>query len=202
MVFYYHSWMFNNHFIATLYHFLGLTYWPSAWCVSNISIIFYFSMMLYYHSWMFYNHFIVILYHFMVPTYWHSAKCQLLFSACFLHRRKSIPNGVQTQWNFLWNFLDQKTSSGPEKHLGGCSEGSTTHQGAPGGPGAPWWVVPTSGAPRTASLLYEYPNIPETLGSRRKSIIAATSSRTTRSNQDTITEGFITSIGASLMMRE
>ena len=48
--------------------------------------------------------------------------------------------------------------------LGGCPEGSTTHQGAPGGPGAPWWVVPTSGAPRTASLLYKYPNIPETLG--------------------------------------
>ena len=31
--------------------------------------------------------------------------------------------------------------------LGGCPEGSTTHQGMPGGPGAPWWVVPTSGAP-------------------------------------------------------
>ena len=23
---FYHSWMFYNHFIATLYHFLGLTY--------------------------------------------------------------------------------------------------------------------------------------------------------------------------------
>ena len=43
---------------------------------------------------------------------------------------------------------------------GGCSEGSTTHQGASGGPGAPWWVVPTSGAPPTTSLLYKYPNIP------------------------------------------
>ena len=28
---------------------------------------------------------------------------------------------------------------------------------------APWWLVPTSGAPRTASLLYKYPNIPETI---------------------------------------
>ena len=45
----------------------------------------------------------------------------------------------------------------------GLLEGSSTHQGAPGGPGAPWWVVPTTGAPRTASLLYKYPNIPETL---------------------------------------
>ena len=46
---------------------------------------------------------------------------------------------------------------------GGCPEGDITHQGAPGGLGAPWWVVPISGAPRTASLLYKYPNIPETL---------------------------------------
>ena len=32
MMLYYHSWMFYNHFIATLYHFLGLTYWPSTSC--------------------------------------------------------------------------------------------------------------------------------------------------------------------------
>ena len=75
-------------------------------------------MLLFYHSWMFYNHFIVILYHFLVLTNCHSAQCQLLFSACFLHRRKSIPNGVQMQRNFLWIFLGQKTSSGPRKHLG------------------------------------------------------------------------------------
>ena len=30
---------------------------------------------------------------------------------------------------------------------GGSPEEGTTHHGAPGGPGAPWWVVPTSGAP-------------------------------------------------------
>ena len=29
----------------------------------------------------------------------------------------------------------------------GSPEEGTTHQGAPGGPGAPWWVVLTSGAP-------------------------------------------------------
>jgi hypothetical protein len=32
MLLYYHSWMFYNHFITTLYHFLGLTYWHSAQC--------------------------------------------------------------------------------------------------------------------------------------------------------------------------
>ena len=51
-----------------------------------------------------YNHFIVILYHFLVLPYWHSAKCQLLIFACFLHCRKSILSGVQTQRNFLWIF--------------------------------------------------------------------------------------------------
>src|SRR3989337_120082 len=47
-------------------------------------------------------------------------------------------------------------------------EVSTRHQGTPGGHGAPWWVVPTSVASRTASLLYKYPNIPETLGELTK----------------------------------
>jgi len=32
MLLYYHSWIFYNHFIATLYQFLGLTYWHSAQC--------------------------------------------------------------------------------------------------------------------------------------------------------------------------
>ena len=50
----------------------------------------------------------------------------------------------------------------------GSPEEGTTHKGAPGGPDAPWWVVPTPGSPQTASLLYKYPNIPETLGELRK----------------------------------
>ena len=29
----------------------------------------------------------------------------------------------------------------------GSPDEGTSHQGAPGGPGAPWWVVPNSGAP-------------------------------------------------------
>ena len=120
-------------------------------------------MLLYYHSWMFHNHFIVLLYHFLVLTYWHSAKCQLLFFACFLHCRKSIPNGVQTQRNFLWIFVGPEDNQWVEEAPWGCSEESTTHQSMPGGPGASRWVVPTSGAPWTDSLLYKYTNIPETL---------------------------------------
>ena len=37
-------------------------------------------------------------------------------------------------------------------------EVSTRHQGVPGGPGAPWWVVPTLVASRTLSLPYKFPN--------------------------------------------
>ena len=59
--------------------------------------------------------------------------------------------------------MDQKTTNGPEQHLG-VPLGGTTHQGAPGGPGAPRWVVPTSVASHTASLPYKFPNIPKTLG--------------------------------------
>ena len=53
---------------------------------------------------------------------------------------------------------------------GGSLEEGTTHQGTPGGPGAPWWVVPTSGAPRTASLLYKYPNIEDQEREREREI--------------------------------
>ena len=60
--------------------------------------------------------------------------------------------------------MDQKTSSGPEKHLGGAPRGGITHQGAPGGPGAPRWVVPTSVASRTPSLHYKFPNILKPIG--------------------------------------
>ena len=74
-----------------------------------------------------------------------SASC--CFLHVFLHRWKSIPNGVQTQRNFFEIFFEEEDIQWAEEAPGGCSEGSTTHQGAPGGPGAPWWVVPTSGAP-------------------------------------------------------
>ena len=70
--------------------------------------------------------------------------------------------------NFTENFYGPEGKQRALAAPGWCLEGGTTHQGAPGGPGAPWWVVPTSGAPQTASLLYKYPNIPETTGESMK----------------------------------
>ena len=101
-------------------------------------------------------------------TYSHSAQCQLLFFACFLLHRISIPNGVQTKRNFLENFSGPEDTYWAKEVPQGGSEGSTTNLGVLGGPGAPWWVVPTSTTSRTASFLYKYPNIPETLGESTK----------------------------------
>jgi hypothetical protein len=92
----------------------------------------------------------------------------LLFSALFLIYRKSISNGVQTQRNFLEIFFGpediQRTEEVPER---GPKVGST-HHGTLEAHGAPWWVMPSSEASHTASLLYKYPNIPETLGESTK----------------------------------
>ena len=94
-----------------------------------------------------------------------SASC---YFPCFLHRRKSISNGVQMPQNFTKIFYGPGGRHWVLVAPRGSLEEGTTHQGTPGGPSAPWWVVPTSGAPRTVSLLYKYPIIPETLGESTK----------------------------------
>src|SRR4051812_39268715 len=77
---------------------------------------------------------------------------------------KQSPNATKLYVDFLWT---RRKKLGPGSTWGSPEEG-TTHQGTLGGPGAPWWVVPTSGASRAPSLLYKYPNIPETLGESSK----------------------------------
>ena len=61
---------------------------------------------------------------------------------------------------FCGFFIDQKTTSGPEKHLGGAPRGAQPTRARLGAR----WVVPTSVASRTPSLPYKIPNIPKTLG--------------------------------------
>ena len=117
---------------------------------------------------MFYNHFITTLYHFLGLTYWHSAKVPVVVFACFLLCRISVPNRVQSRWNFLEIFLDQKTPSGPKKcHKGGLWRAQPT-RARQGAPGVPWWVVPSTGPLCTASDAYKFPNIPKTLGESTK----------------------------------
>ena len=69
--------------------------------------------------------------------------------------------------NFTENSYGPKGTQRALAAPGGCSEESTTHQGARR-PRRALVGCPTSGAPRTASLIYKYPNIPETLGESMK----------------------------------
>ena len=84
----------------------------------------------------FYSNFIYIL----GLTYWHSTQCQLLFFACFLHRKKSISNGVQTPRNFLWIFYGPEDIHWARAAPAGCPEGGTT-QARPGGLCPPRWPL-------------------------------------------------------------
>ena len=159
-------------------------------------------MLLYYHSWVFHNHFIATLYHFLGLTYWHSAKCQLLFFACFLLRRISVPNGVQSRQNFLEIFFGPEEGQWAKEVTRREPRPPTRHQGAPGALGVPRWVVAASGTFSTASELYKYPNIPETLEESAKHTSSRRKFQNCEIQSNTITEGFIILIGASPMMRE
>ena len=66
----------------------------------------------------------------------------------------------ETFWRFFWTRRNPMGQS----CTWGCPEGGTTHQGMPGPPSAPRWVVPTSVASRTPSLHYKFPNIPKPFG--------------------------------------
>ena len=65
------------------------------------------------------------------------------------------------QQNFTEIFYGPEDTQWAKAAPGGCPRGGTTHQGAPGGPGAPWWVVPTSGAPGPPLCSTNTPKIPE-----------------------------------------
>ena len=125
-------------------------------------------MLFYYQSWMFYNYFIVILYLFLVLTYWHSAQCQLLFSA-FLFTSQEInikwsPNTTQLMEELFW----ARRKPMGQGSTWGAARGEKHPPGRARRPRRAMWVVPTLGAPWTASLLYKYHNILETLGKSTK----------------------------------
>ena len=115
--------------------------------------------------------------------------------ACFLHRRKSISNGVQTPWKLLWIFYGPEDPGWVKEVPEGRPEVGTTHQGAPRGLWPPQWP-PTPPLHPINPQIFQKP-----FGSQRNTIPAVASSRTTRSNLHH-RKGFIILIGASAMMRE
>ena len=158
-------------------------------------------MLLYYHSWMFHNHFIATLYHFLGLTCLHSAKVPVAIFACFLLHRILVPNGFQSRRNFLEIFFGPEEGQWAKEVTRREPRPPTTHQGTRG-PGVPWWVVAALGTPSTASELYKYPNIPETLEESTKNTSSHRKFQNREIQSNTITEGFIFIIGASPMMRE
>ena len=63
---------------------------------------------------------------------------------------KQSPNAVKFFVDFFGPEDIQWAKEVPKRER----EVSTRHQGAPGGPGAPWWVVPPLGQPPGASLVH------------------------------------------------
>ena len=120
-------------------------------------------MLLYYHSWMFYNHFIATLYHFLGLTYYIVPSVSWCFLLVFYFEENQYQMESKRSETFWWFFLDQKTPVGPRKYLRGAPRGAQPTRACLG-----WWVGPASGAPWTFSLLYKYPNMPETLGESTK----------------------------------
>ena len=49
--------------------------------------------------------------------------------------------------NFTENFYGTKGTQWALAAPAACLEGGTTHQGVPGSPSGPWWVVPTDTSP-------------------------------------------------------
>ena len=159
-------------------------------------------MLLYYHSWIFYNHFITTLYHFLGLTYWHSAKVPAAIFACFLLRRISVLNGVQSRQNFLEIFSGPEDTQWAKEVPERWAVEATTHQGAPGCPRRALMGCALHGPPFTASDAYKYPNIQKTLRESTKNTSSRRKFQNREIQSNTITEGFIILIGASPMMRE
>ena len=72
------------------------------------------------------------------------------------------------QRNFTEIFLDQKTPNGPRLRLGGAPRGAQPTRARQEAQARPGGLCPPRVPPQTASLLYKYPNIPETLGDSTK----------------------------------
>ena len=90
-------------------------------------------------------------------------QCQLLFFACFYIAVNQYQTKSKHRETFCGFFMDQRTTSGPKKHLGGAPRGHNP-------PGRAWGLrrapvgCATSLASCTPSSPYKSSNIPKTLG--------------------------------------
>jgi len=106
-----------------------------AWYVSNVSIIFYCSMLLYYPFWMFMGftlHFYII---FGTNLLTGGPAWIAVFLPISVFRRKGISNGVQMEWNLREKSFRNKRNPWDLEWTSSCKRGS--HEGARR---APWYI--------------------------------------------------------------
>ena len=124
------------------------------WYVSNVSIIFYCSMLLYYHFWMFMG-FILHIYIIFGTNLLTGGPAQIIvLLPVSVFRRKGISNGVQTEWNlrqcdFLEEYDHRDLEFTSEDPQGGHEIGGHAHP-----LGAPYPLMGPSRLPQPTSFAY------------------------------------------------
>ena len=118
-----------------------------AWYVSNVSIIFYCSMLLYYLFWMFNG-----LYYALLIIFWTNLLTKgpvqiAVFLPISVFHRKGISNGVQTEWNLRESYFWNKRNPGDLEWTSRKQRGGHEVGGRAQGVGAP----PPSWAPRSST---------------------------------------------------
>ena len=138
-----------------------------AWYVSNVSIIFYCSMLLYYPFWMFMGFILHIYIIFGTNLLTRGPAHIAVFLPISVFRRKGISNGVQTEWNLrerdFWNKSDPESLECKSRSLRGPHE-------IGGGPpiGRDPCLMGPSGGHRRTSSSYIYIRTPKTSRSTTK----------------------------------
>ena len=123
-----------------------------AWCVSNVSIIFDYSMLLYYLFWMlmgFILHFYII---FWTNLLTGGPAHIVVFLPISVFRRKGISNGVQTEWNLWESYFWNGSNPGDLE----CTSGNQRGEHEAGG--APSTLVGPSRLPRPTYFAYISPH--------------------------------------------
>ena len=137
------------------------------WYVSNISIIFYCSMLLYYLFWMLMGLFI----HFYIifgTNLLTQGPVQIAVFFISVFRRKGISNGIQTEWNLRESYFWNKRDPGDLEWTSSNQQGGHKAGGVPTRMGTPSTLVGPSWLHRPTSSSYIYSYTPKTSRSTTK----------------------------------
>ena len=128
-----------------------------AWYVSNVSIIFYCSMLLYFPFWMFMGFILHIYIIFGTNLLTQSPVPVSVFLLVSVFCRKGISNGVQKEWNLRESYFWNGSNPGDLECTSGNQREEHEAGGAPTPLGAPSTLVGPSWLPLPTSFAYIYP---------------------------------------------